>query len=248
MFNKRKAIQIRAVDQVRKAASMACTIGYPVRVVGDAGIGKTTALRMVAAEIEAAHCEVTQHTKLLTGMYRMVLNAYGIHTESHFIDVLARQLRNRLDTTTRTVPPLFVGEYQTFSATVLRELLHFQEQSGFPLLLVGNSERLAQSTAKDANALEQIYSRIGATFKIEKPTDADFRSIAVEYNVEGKEAYSAIANYGLRTSLRAACHLLETCVIATTQGVGSIRLSHIETTLMGMRSSRDALKLLSPVT
>ncbi|QND69743.1 hypothetical protein HB777_37560 (plasmid) [Mesorhizobium loti] len=135
-----------------------------------------------------------------------------------------------------------VDEYQNFTPTVLRELLHLQERCGFPLLLAGNTHRLA-STRRDTHAMDQIESRIGMRFEIGQPTREDCVRIGAEHNVEGTDSYEAIAIYGENTSLRALCYLLQNCA-AGTSGFGSIRLPRIETTLRGMSCASDVLKLL----
>ncbi|RWG76582.1 MAG: hypothetical protein EOQ70_33205, partial [Mesorhizobium sp.] len=84
-----------------------------------------------------------------------------------------------------------VDEYQNFTPTVLRELLHLQERCGFALLLAGNTHRLA-GTRRDTHAVDQIESRIGMRFEIGQPTREDCVRIGAEHNVEGADAYEAI--------------------------------------------------------
>ncbi|MGX9148184.1 hypothetical protein [Mesorhizobium sp. 128a] len=137
--------------------------------------------------------------------------------------------------------PLLVDEYQNFTPTVLRELLHLQERCGFALLLAGNTHRLA-GTRRDIHAMDQIENRIGMRFEIGQPSREDCMRIGAEHNVEGADAYEAIVIYGENTSLRALCHL-QNCAAATSD-VGSIRLPRIETTLRGMSCGSDLLRLL----
>lgn len=238
-----KFAEIRAVQQVRAALKTATTLRFPVLVIGDAGLGKTTALQQVARETGAAYCVFSQHTKAVKGMFRLLLSAYKLPEHSHFTYELGNQCLRQLDNGDGGTPPLLVDEYQNLAPTVLRELLHVHEHCGFPLVLAGNRARLA-GTRKDAGALDQIESRIGMRVHIVRPTAADWTSIGVEYNVEGKDAYSAIANYGANTSLRQLCFLLDACV-ASIEGVGSIQLRHIESAVVALYGSRDALKLLS---
>lgn len=67
--------------------------------------------------------------------------------------------------------------------------------------------------------------------------------IGAEHNVDGADAYEAIATYGQNTSLRALCNFLQNCA-AGTSGFGSIRLPRIETRLRGMSCGSDMLRLL----
>ncbi|MBZ9982461.1 MULTISPECIES: hypothetical protein [unclassified Mesorhizobium] len=130
-----------------------------------------------------------------------------------------------------------MDEYQNFTPTVLRELLHLQERCGFALLLAGNTYRLA-GTRRDIHAMNQIESRIGMRFEIGQPTREDCVRIGAEHNVEGADADEAIVIYGENTSLRALCHLLQNCAPATS-GDGNIRLPRIETMLRGRSCGSD---------
>jgi len=175
-------------------------------------------------------------------MFLMLHDAYGVQKDSKHTYDLAKDCMNFFGAGYGPTRPLLVDEYQNFTPTVLRELLHLQERCGFALLLAGNTHRLA-GTRRDIHAMDQIESRIGMRFEIGQPTREDCVRIGAEHNVEGADAYEAIVIYGENTSLRALCHLLQNCV-AVTNGVGSIRLSRIETTLRVMSCRSDGLKLL----
>lgn len=233
-------VETRTALLLRAALGTAVQLSCPVLAVGDAGLGKTVALRRIASETRAAYCEVAQHTKNIKPMFQLLHEAFGLFQSSKFVYDLAQACKRNIG----PERPLIVDEYQNFAPTVLRELLHIQEQCGFPLLLVGNRERLAGGR-RDAGALDQIESRLPYRVAVGKPTRDDCVSIGVEYNVEGRDAYEALAAYGQRTSLRALCFLLDMCAAAT-GGRGGIALRHIETALGNMTPiGRDALKLLS---
>lgn len=232
-------VETSAAQMIRTALSIATKFRFPVLAVGAVGVGKTAALRQLKAEGAAAYWEVTQHTKGVKPMFLKLLDAYHIMPYHQFTYELGDQVRRNLEGNRL---PLLVDEYQNLAPIVLRELLSVQERCGFPLLLAGNRERLA-STKRDKGAMEQIESPIGAVFHIGLPTREDCINIGVEYNVEGRDAYEAIANFGQNTSLRRLCFLLDICVAAT-GGVGSLSLQRIETTLRD-HSGRDAVKLLA---
>lgn len=235
-------VETRTARQLRAVLGTAVQLGCPVLAVGDAGLGKTVALRRIAAETGAAYCEVAQHTKNIKPMFQLLHEAFGLYQHSKFVYELAQACKRSIGPDR----PLIVDEYQNFAPAVLRELLHIQEHCGFPMLLAGNRERLAGGR-RDAGALDQIASRLPYTVAVGKPTRDDCIGIGVEYNVEGKDAYEALANYGQQTSLRALCFLLDLSA-ALTGGQGGIALRHIETALGNMTpAGRDALKLLSPL-
>ncbi|RUW81286.1 AAA family ATPase [Mesorhizobium sp. M2A.F.Ca.ET.067.02.1.1] len=235
-------VETRAALTVRAAFDTAVKMRYPVLAVGKAGLGKTVALNWIAAQSGAAYCEVAQHTKAIRPMFLMLHDAYGVQRDSKHTYDLAKDCMNFLGARYGPTRPLLVDEYQNFTPTVLRELLHLQERCGFALLLAGNTHRLA-GTRRDTHAVDQIESRIGMRFEIGQPTREDCVRIGAEHNVEGADAYEAIATYGQNTSLRALCHLLQNCA-ADTSGDGSIRLPRIETMLRVMSCGSDALKLL----
>lgn len=243
-MNRNKVVEIGAVHQVRAALRTAERFGFPSLVIGNPGMGKTTALRLVAKEHDGAYCEVSQQTKTVKGMYHMLLSAYGVRADARFTYDLASQCLWSLDNNRRDVPPLFVDEYQTFEPRALRELLHIHERCGFALVLSGNRERLAKSS-RDAGALEQIESRIGMRFRMERPSPDDCTNIGIEFNVEGSEAYAALAAFGGRTTVRDLVRLLLICV-ENTKGSGSIKLAELKEGAQALFGSRDALKLFSP--
>ncbi|BAV52921.1 Uncharacterized protein MLTONO_p0451 (plasmid) [Mesorhizobium loti] len=236
-------VETRAALTVRAAFDMAVKMRYPVLAVGKAGLGKTLALKWIATHTGAAYCEIAQHTKAMRPMFLMLHDAYGVQNDSKHTYDLGKDCMNFLGGRYGPPRPLLVDEYQNFTPTVLRELLHLQEHCGFALLLAGNTHRLA-GTRRDTHAMDQIESRIGMRFEIGQPTREDCVRIGAEYNVEGADAFEAIATYGQNTSLRALSHLLQTCAAATTSGDSSIRLPWIETTLRSMSCGSDALKLL----
>lgn len=238
-------IEISAVNTVRNALRTAERFRFPVLVIGDPGLGKTTAMRHIAREVQAAYCEVGQHNKTVRGLYRMIVEAYGIRVDREFARDLASLCFDTLAPGSyRSTWPLLVDEYQNLPPAMLRELLHVQEKCELTLVLAGNKERLAR-TAASAGALDQIESRIGMRFRIDRPTPADCTSIGVEYNVEGRDAYTAIEAYGVRSTVRKLVRLLEVCAEAT-GGKGGIKLPEIKEAIRLLHPEiADPLKLLS---
>ncbi|MFD2054934.1 AAA family ATPase [Mesorhizobium calcicola] len=176
---------------------------------GGEGVGNY--LRWIAAQSGAPYCEVAQHSKAVRLIFQMLHDAYGVQKDSKFTYDLGKDCINFLDARYGATRALLVDEYQNFTPTVLRELLHLQECCGFPLLLSGNAHRLA-GTRRDTNAMDQIESRIGMRFEIGQPTREDWVNTGAEHNVVGADAYEAIVIYGENTSLRALCHLPRTAL------------------------------------
>lgn len=138
---------------------------------------------------------------------------------------------------------LLVDEYQALEPKVLRELMSTHERCRIPLALSGNKERLANSK-RDAVAVAQIENRIGPRVFLDRPTAEACESIGVEFNVEGRDAYQALAFFGGNTTVRDLVRLLEICT-RNNEGGGSIRLSHLETAVLGLYGNSNALRLLA---
>ncbi len=86
---------------------------------------------------------------------------------------------------------------------------------------------------------------------IPPPSADDCKSVGVEYDVEGKDAYDALVCYGARSSLRDLFRLLDHAK-ASRLGGGSIRKKHLELAVMLLhggdeKSNREAKKLLAPI-
>lgn len=235
-------VEIQASKDILDAIKLAI-VGDPSLVTGASGTGKTTALRHYVHKFDGVYCEVDETTKSPGGMYRMLIKAYfGVRRGRTMLDD-AEQLYDAFDHRDRQ-RPLFVDEQQTFEATALRELLRVCERCNIPLILAGNAERLAKTKKTDSGALDQIRSRIGHRVQVGPPRPADCKSIAVDFNVEGMDTYAALANFGGRKNIRELVRLLRTARIVAGP-VGSIQLRHVETALVNIENTRDALKLLT---
>ncbi|WP_157019840.1 ATP-binding protein [Mesorhizobium xinjiangense] len=247
-------VEISAVRIIHTAIDRAMAWQYPSRVISCPGMGKTTALRHFERELGAVYCLVKAQHKDTAGMYLMLLEAYGLRRHGKTARDDANQVYRELARTefvqdtfqlVQHERPLLVDEYQTLEATALRELLNIVEECRIPLVLCGNGERLAKERKADRAALEQVWNRVRPTYRVDPPDADDCRSIAIEFDVEFDRAtYAALAAYGSRSSLRdLVCLLGEARAVA---GAGVLKLHHIETAVLTIHDSRDALKRLAP--
>lgn len=239
-------IELSSSREIEAAITRAMSWEYPSLFIGDPGTGKTTALRHFVIKYDGFYCEVNEKTKSPGGLYKMLIQTMIGYRDGKTMWDDGAQLIYFLENhwSGRARRPLFVDEQQAFEAPALRELLHICERCQVPLVLAGNRERLAKTRKTDSVALEQIRSRIGWRVQLGKPNAADCESIGIEHNVEGKEAYAALASFGAGTNLRELVRLLQEAKVCT-GGVGSIQLRHVKAAVLSIYGSRDALKLLS---
>lgn len=247
-------VETTSALQVRGIIEEAIADEYPTLVMSEPGMGKTTALRHYVDEMGGFYWEVRESEGTVRQMYLSLMTAFRFwHDSRHTNDVAAalfaqlgdytENRRNSAPYDDRPAPFLVVDEFQNLDLTALRELLRMAERARLPLVLSGNDKRLAKVKSHDT-ALNQVKSRIGARVTLKSPYPQDCQSIAIDYNVEGREAYEALAAYGGQTSLRDLVKLLKASGRCT-QGQGSIQFRHIEQALMTLNDGdRRALKLL----
>jgi len=203
----------------------------PSLITGKPGTGKTTALLKLASEDERIiYMQASEGRHNLNGMLKTLLAAMNVPHERRHASDLEELVMFYLDADyawrERASYIIFVDEYQSYDLRATRELMRVCEAARVPLILAGNNEKLKASQA-EKTAIDQINSRIGMMVEIDKPTVKDCLSIGVGYNVEGKESYDCLAEYGQRYSLRELVRVLNLCKNMT-GGVGSIKLHLID--------------------
>lgn len=254
-------VETDAFSVIKTWFDYALATGKAVRVFGDPGLGKTVSLLKLVENTGARMMTVTQRSKSTMGMYDAIIRSFGEIPDCQY-------LRQFIDRAERIVgiPPhkteafdpvdfknygwnparlLIVDEYQTLEPTALRDLLEFSWNTQLPLFLSGNSESLADRSKQSRQAQEQLNQRLLWSFKIGKPSYRDCRNIGIEFNVEGADAYEAVAAFGMRKSLRELVVLLEKAMLFMGDS-GSIKLPTLEMTLLA-NGGEQALKLLKPI-
>lgn len=242
-------VETETAKQMYRAIERAQQWSYPSLITGSPGTGKTETLAHYMDEFHALYFEVDDKCKSPVGMYRRLADLLEVKEPgrvSYYDRVqgiergLAHIGRARLLSRYQVRPMIFVDEQQKFEATALRELLRVCEQANCGLVLAGNAERLSKTLPADHGALDQIHSRIGYRVRLEQPKPADCNAFGTMHNVEGVEAYNALASYGSRTNLRALVKLLEEA--RHFAGEGAIQLQHLENAASTIHGTRDALR------
>ena len=258
-FQLENFVETETYRKVKEAADNAILFRRPALVYGKAGLGKTVALMKIAAETGAKMFEVNATNKGVGAMLKSFIRAFGGYPRGRATGDLLEECEYlaREDTITardgwggmsaeqyRQSRLLLVDEYQTFEPNALRLLLGICFDMQLPLLVCGNSERLARNSREAKLAMEQLRQRLLLRFEVGKPSYRDCRDIGIHFNVEGKEAYEAIAAFGCQTSLRELVDLLQKAANVN-GGEGGIKRHSLETALLAYGGEK-LLPLLSP--
>ncbi|WP_188821561.1 ATP-binding protein [Brucella endophytica] len=213
---------------------MARDLGVTMHIVGRPGTGKTSALWHIAQEFNGTYVEIDGAHKKIKGMLELLLQSKRLwdreqHT-TQLADAVQRAFQPRHTIVEGAgweyVPQLLiVDEVQTLEATAVRELVRIQERCQLALVIAGNEERLA-GTNKEIDTLEQNERRIAARCVLPGPSKRDCELIGASFNVEGKDAYAFVVEYGLATNFGDLNYLL-TFAERLTGGVVGIRLNHL---------------------
>jgi hypothetical protein len=258
-FQLKNFVETETYRRVKEAAAHASLVPNAVLVYGKAGLGKTVALYKIASETGAALFEVDPTIKGPGAMLESFILAFGhkLHGSKtrdllYQCKQIARPDSHALQYGSGELSPdqyrqsrlLLVDEYQNFEPSALRLLFGICFEAQLPLLVCGNSETLASRSREAKLAMEQISQRMLMRFEVRKPLASDCRNIGILFNVEGMEAYAAIAAFGCQTSLRELVDLLQKATFMT-GGEGSIHRRHLESALIGYGGGKS-LSLLSP--
>lgn len=164
-------VETETVRIVREAARTSIDLGYPTRLIGRPGTGKTSALWHIAQEMGGSYCEITGAGKNIKSMFEALLKSVGRLSGKTYISDIADEVYRTFEPQQRYcsdagdwrfIPRLVVvDEVQTIEATAFRELLRVQERCSLGLVLAGNAERLAETakTLPPGNRLKAVSCR-----------------------------------------------------------------------------------------
>ena len=224
-------------------AALSARLVEPVAIIGEPGVGKTTALAHIArSRSKVAFITITPANRRLKSMLMMLIDAFDILTDAFYTADLAGVLEHNLGDKAAFGWTLIVDEVQLLDAEAVFQLCKYCELFLLPLILAGNSHSLHRTRA-NASAIDQVRSRIGRWVTIDGVSTEDLREFAVDANVEGKEAHALVVAYGLKQSLREVARLLaEARDIAGESG--SIRLPALHEALASILGPKRAGEFL----
>jgi DNA transposition AAA+ family ATPase len=230
---------IEVAFQRAKASSMI----EPIAIIGEPGVGKTTAL----AHLATTHPDIAFITAMPTNrrlktFLAAMVDAFGIRTDAKFASDFASELERALPQLAGRGWSLIVDEVQVLDSDAVFQLCKYAELFRLQVIFAGNSHALKRTRA-NASAIEQIRSRVSTWVTIDGVTEADIVEFGVNANVEGKDAYALLSRYGLKTSLREVVRLLEAARACAGKS-GPLRRQAIAEGLALLLGPRDAAPFL----
>jgi len=249
----RELFQTRAHKEARARLQIAFDERLPAMLVGEAGVGKTTALRAALAELNAKTCrviEITDPRLKLRSFYRTLAHGLGLEPR-HFFGDLSEQVREACSASLEQgrFPVLVVDEAHMLPAETLDSLRLLtnpalqQKTASVGLLLIGD---LALRRNLARSYFESFVQRLRVTYSM-PPVDPDEarRYIAHRLRTAGGnpdifdpaavDAIVAEADGRLRRLDDLSTHALYAAFIRKAKVVGK---DHVQEVLEERRSTR----------
>lgn len=200
----------------------------PVAIIGPPGVGKTHAIRRMAAvdhNIKIVTAGPTNRTpKTFLNDVAHVLGRYAGSGSAHDVFEIIKN-----DLYGDECKMIIIDEAQNPDLETLRLMLELFDETGVPIAFVGNPGVLRRTKVNRAD-FDQIDDRIALRLEIKGIHLEDIRVFGVHYNVEGMDAYSYLEKFGADKSIRKLCNILdEARQLAGSKG--SIRLEHLRDTV-----------------
>jgi DNA transposition AAA+ family ATPase len=189
-------------------------------IVGAPGIGKTTALSVVAKQRQTIVITLNpQHARLLDGLWllaeklraasrdwsRQATQRYLAH---RIIEEIRELQRYGLDNRVNSRLLVVVDEAQHADDALVEAFRAIQDATGCALVFVGNPTFRARLNRQ---GFEQVLSRVNKTLPLPGVQPGDVAAICEAHGVVGKRAYQLLEGVAARAtdSLRRVCDLIE---------------------------------------
>lgn len=174
--------QTACLKEVYFAANYAKSYGDISLVYGEAGVGKTFALRQYASENDTIYIELRDCDKSTKGVCERILAVIGKSRRGN-----DRALVNTIIDYLKEHPKLIIiDEAQHLLLKAIENLRAINDATETGMVLCGNPTVYDQMHGRGQAHFAQLYSRIGIRRCIENPDMDDIKAIFAPYNLDNE--------------------------------------------------------------
>lgn len=160
----------KAVNQFCGLVLRDCELGV---LVGNAGFGKTTALKEFVRKHKTSILVEADHGYTARALFLELCDNLGLDTKGSLHDLLSRVV-DRLNDSGRLI---IIDEAEHLPYRALELIRRVHDKAGVGIVLAG-MPRLQKNLSGDPTHYAQLFSRVGAYRKLEGLTDSDIESIS----------------------------------------------------------------------
>lgn len=217
-------------------------VGSNLLIVGPPGIGKTATLNHIVQQDGSARLvTVAPANKGMKALLIAIAKVFGVHTGREQTHDIQEIVCDRLCYFPDNL--LLIDEAQNLELDAFRTALYLHEETGLPIVFVGNPTTLKRVYSKHA-AFEQISDRLYRRIVLEGVTREDAIAFGVRHNVEGMAAYEYLVRFALKSSIRQLEGMLQEARLQAGPK-GSLCLDDLATALSRIRGPEIAQELLT---
>ena len=218
--------ETQVVGDIRRLIELTQRLGCIGSVVGEPGVGKTTAARHYARRVRRArYCVMDPLHDTMAGMLTLVCRAFYSCGVPYRTVELHEVICNAIMDDRAKV--LLVDEAQHLNARNIDQLRCIHDETRVPLVFLGNGSLGSRFNTVRAAAFDQLASRIGPRLYIKASTEADLHAFARHAGVHEPRAIAFLEKWNEgKPGLRQAGMLLE--VGRDLAGEGDIKLVHLK--------------------
>ena len=178
-------------------------------VVGEPGVGKTTALTKYDALNGGYICTPSPAMSAsLSAALRMIGETLGVYLPMRVSEV-HRLICNRLSGYRESKDILIVDEAQNLNDQVIDELRCIHDETRLPMVFSGNASLRSRFNNTRVASFAQFTSRVGMRLDVERPARADVLALAKQANATDGKAVAYLERFALTAGgLRLVAKLL----------------------------------------